>query len=273
MARLGLPPVNPVFGEAGASSGLAYYYLWHFSAAEIALVTSMSGWEADVGLTWFTAFASLSLMMGLAVWLSKRATAAIWVVALAAAGSLWVTLYWIFQAKSFAPVLQPPIGMGGWLFQATWVPQHLMAASCVVAAMLLVTRYALQQDLALVVTIALLVAAGFESSAFVGGIAFAVAGLIAAPILLGEVRPQTAAALCRRACDRGSARRLSDRALRARSTGGDCVPAAAAEPIVVSPYSSVRQSVSGAGCATCWTFRAIGSSYCRSSCRRPLSPA
>ena len=73
MARLGLPPVNPVIGEAGPWSGLAYYYLWHFSAAEIALVTTMSGWEADVGLTWFTAFASLTLMMGLAVWLSKRA--------------------------------------------------------------------------------------------------------------------------------------------------------------------------------------------------------
>jgi hypothetical protein len=48
IARLGLPPVNPVFGEADALSGLAYYYLWHFSAAEIALITSMSGWEADV---------------------------------------------------------------------------------------------------------------------------------------------------------------------------------------------------------------------------------
>ena len=272
MARLGLPPVNPVFGEADASSGLAYYYLWHFSAAEIALVTSMSGWEADVGLTWFTAFASLSLMMGLAVWLSKRATAAIWVVALAAAGSLWVTLYWIFQAKSFAPVLVPPIGMAGWLFQATWVPQHLMAASCVVTAMLLVTRYALQQDLALVVTIALLVVAGFESSAFVGGIAFAVAGLIAAPILLGEVRPATAAALCRRTCDRGSAGRLPDCALRARPTGGDSCPRRrqAHCGFALSACSAVSFR---AGCAMCWTFRAIGSSYCRSSCRRPLSPA
>jgi hypothetical protein len=190
MARLGLPPVNPVFGKADALSGLAYYYLWHFSAAEIALITSMSGWEADVGLTWFTAFASLSLMMGLAVWLSKRGAAALFVVALAAAGSLWETLYWIFQAKSFAPVLAPPIGMGGWLFEATWVPQHLMAASCVVTAMLLVTRYALQQSLILVVTIASLVAAGFESSAFVGGVAFAVAGLIAAPILLSEIDRQ-----------------------------------------------------------------------------------
>jgi hypothetical protein len=38
----------------------------------------------------------------------ERTTAAIWVVTFAAAGSLWVTLYWIFQAKSFAPVLLPP---------------------------------------------------------------------------------------------------------------------------------------------------------------------
>jgi hypothetical protein len=190
MARLGLPPVNPVMGEAGGSSGLAYYYLWHFSAAEIVLVSSMSGWEADVGLTWFTAFASLSLMMGLAAWLGKRAAAAIWVVALAATGSLWVVLHWIFQVKSFAPMLLPPTGMGGWLFQATWAPQHLMAASCVVTALLLMTRYALQQSLTLAVTIALLVVAGFESSAFVGGVAFALAGSIAAPILLGAADPQ-----------------------------------------------------------------------------------
>ncbi|MGO9401384.1 MAG: hypothetical protein ACLP19_26610 [Xanthobacteraceae bacterium] len=190
MTRLGLPPVNPVFGEAGSPGHLAYYYLWHFSAAEIAVITSMSGWEADIGLTWFTAFASLSLMMGLAVWLSKRTTAAIWVLTFAAAGSLWVTLYWIFQAKSFAPVLLPPIGMGGWLFQATWVPQHMMAASCVVATMLLITRYAMRQNMALILTIALLMVAGFESSVFVGGITLAIGGLIAAPIVFGATDPQ-----------------------------------------------------------------------------------
>ena len=27
---------------------LAYYYLWHLSAAEVALITSTSGWEADI---------------------------------------------------------------------------------------------------------------------------------------------------------------------------------------------------------------------------------
>jgi hypothetical protein len=190
MTRLGLPPVNPVFAEAGQPAHLAYYYLWHLSAAEVALITSTSGWEADIGLTWFTAAASLSLMMGLAVWLSKRAVAAVWVVVLAAAGSLWPTLSWVFNAKTLALLLLPSIGMAGWLFQATWVPQHLMAASCVVTAMVLVARYCMQPSLALVLAIALLIAAGFASSAFVGGITSALAGLLAAPILLRELNSQ-----------------------------------------------------------------------------------
>jgi hypothetical protein len=189
MTRLGLPPVNPVFGEAGHAQHLAYYYLWHFSAAEVALTTGLSGWEADIGLTWFTAVASLSLMMGFAVWLSKRASAAIWVVALAAAGSLWVTLSWIFEANRLERVLLPPIGMAGWVLQVTWVPQHLMAASCIVTAMILITCYALQQSLTLVLTLALLIVAAFESSAFVGGITFAFAAILATPILLREADP------------------------------------------------------------------------------------
>ena len=179
-----LPPVNPVFGEFGAPGHLAYYYLWHFSAAELALALGASGWEADIGLTWFTAFASLSLMMGVAVWLGKRAAAAIWVVVLAAAASLWVTLDWIAGARDLTPWLWPPVGMAGWLFQATWVPQHLMAASCAVTAMLLVSRFAQRQSLALLLVLVLVVVAGFESSSFVGGVTFAMAALIATPILL-----------------------------------------------------------------------------------------
>jgi hypothetical protein len=190
ITRLGLPPVNPAFGEFGAPGRLAYYYLWHFSAAEMALVLSLKGWEADIGLTWFTAFASLSLMMALAVWLSKKAAAAIWVVVLAAAGSLWVTLSWIFHSADLVPALWPPIGMAGWLFQAAWVPQHLMAASCVVTAMLLIAQYTQGQSPWLVLTLALVIVAGFESSTFVGGITFAVAGVVAAPLLFAATKPR-----------------------------------------------------------------------------------
>ena len=188
MARLGVPPVNPVFGEFGAPGRLAYYYLWHFSAAELALVARATGWEADIALTWFTAFASLNLMMGLAVWLGKR-SAAIWVAALATAGSIWATIYWMAGTDDLRPVLWPPIGMAGWLFQASWVPQHLMSASCVVLAMLLLARYARRQNLTLVLTLALVIVAGFESSTFVGGVTFAIAGLIAAPILFAAAAP------------------------------------------------------------------------------------
>ena len=72
IVRLGLPVGNPFFGGAEAPSGFAYYYLWHFSAAVFAALLGTIGWVADIALTWFTAFASLTLMMGLAVGLSGR---------------------------------------------------------------------------------------------------------------------------------------------------------------------------------------------------------
>jgi hypothetical protein len=191
MARQGLPPVNPVFGEGGGSAGhLVYYYLWHFSAAELALVLHVSGWEADIGLTWFTAFASLILMMALAVWLSRRPSAAILVVALAASASLRVVLGYVFGDAELEPFLQASTGFAGWLFQAAWVPQHLMAAACTVAAMLLLAHYAQRPTIASLLVLALLVAAAFESSAFVGGVTFAVAAILAAPMLLAAIEPK-----------------------------------------------------------------------------------
>jgi hypothetical protein len=189
MAREGLPPVNPVFGAVGVPDRLPYYYLWHYSAAELALPLHVSGWEADIALTWFTAFASLCLMMGLAVWLGKRSSAAIWVVALAAAASLRTVLGSMFGSYALEPFLAPPTGFAGWLFQAAWVPQHLMSASCVVTAMLLIACYAQRQRLAVLVALVLVVVAGFESSTYVGGVTFAIAALAATAMLLVGIEP------------------------------------------------------------------------------------
>jgi hypothetical protein len=189
MTRQGLPPVNPVFGEFGTAGRLAYYYLWHFSAAELALALHTSGWEADIALTWFTALASLTLMMALAVWLGNTRWAAIVVVGLAAAASSRGGLAWIVGVRDLKPFLHGASGFAGWLFQSAWVPQHLMSASCVVAAMLLITRYAERPSLALLLTLVLTVAAGFESSSYVGGITFAMAALAAAPLLLAWTEP------------------------------------------------------------------------------------
>src|ERR1700722_4538723 len=189
MMRQGLPPGDPAFGAAGPPGQLFYYYLWHFSAAPLALPLHVSGWEADIALTWFTAFASLSLLMGIAVWLSKQSQAAIWVVGLAAAASLRTVLSWIFGSYALEPFLAPPAGVAGWLFQAAWAPQHLMSASCVVAAMLLVARYAQRQSALLLLALVLIVVAGFESSTYVGGITFAIAALVCAPILIAGIAP------------------------------------------------------------------------------------
>ena len=187
MTRLGLPPGNPFFGAVGeAAPRLAYYYLWHFSVAELALLTGASGWEADIAMTWFTAFASLALMLGLANWFSGRATAVLWVLLLNTALSCRPVLAALFGTEAVHHVLMPASGFGGWLFQAAWVPQHIASASAVVLALLFLSRLAVERSLLLFVTLVLLAVAAYESSTWIGGVLFPAAAAIAGAMLLIE---------------------------------------------------------------------------------------
>jgi hypothetical protein len=175
IVRLGLPPGNPFF--AGTASRLAYYYLWHFSAAIPGALFDLSGWEADIALTWFTAFASLALMMGLAASLSGRRIAPFLVVLLSCAASLKPMLQLALPADFLERAVAAGSWPQGWLFQASWAPQHLASASCVVVAVLILSRLALPRSRPSVALLAVVVAAGFESSAWVGGVVFAAAAL------------------------------------------------------------------------------------------------
>lgn len=187
MIRLGLPPGNPFFGEEGQPSRLVYYYLLHFSAAELALLLGISGWEADAALTWFSAFASLMLMIGLAIWLSGRKIAALFVLLVCTTGSLRPLLAHIPGIDS---VILPATGFAGWLFQTAWVPQHIASASCVVLAMLLLTELVQRESLALLAAFILVVVAGVESSTWVGGVTFAIAAVWIGGVLLFNAEPQ-----------------------------------------------------------------------------------
>ena len=120
MARLGVPAGNPFFGESDGMDRLSYYYLWHFSAAELAVLTGFSGWEADAGMTWFTVFSSLMLMMGLAIFFSTRPAAAGWVLIFATAFSIRPVLTMLFGREIVYAVTGWPGGLGAWLFQITW---------------------------------------------------------------------------------------------------------------------------------------------------------
>jgi hypothetical protein len=185
MVRLGLPPGNPFLGPVQEPhSRLTYYYLWHFSAAELALATGISGWEADAAMTWFTAFSSLMLMVGCTVWLSGRAGAGLWALLLAVAGSLRPVLAAVTGADTLQSFMRAGTGFGGWYFQLAWSPQNVAAATCVVLAVMLLGRSVGRRGPLLLVTLALVLAAAFESSTWLGGVVLPAAAVVTGLLLL-----------------------------------------------------------------------------------------
>jgi hypothetical protein len=126
-------------------------------------------------------------MMAVAVWLSRHAGAAVVVVALAVSASLREVINFFSGNYELEPFLQRPSGFAGWLFQSAWVPQHLIAASAAITAMLLLVHYVQRSRLIYILILGLLVAAGFESSAFVGGVTFAIAAVASAPLLFRAI--------------------------------------------------------------------------------------
>ena len=189
MARLGVPAGNPFFEENGGITRLPYYYLWHFSAAELSILTGFSGWEADGGMTCFTALSSLTLMMGLAVWLSSRAAPAFWVLAVSATSSIRAIPNWIFGWQIVGAVSGWPTGFGGWLFQSAWAPQHVASAGSAVIAAFLLVRLARCPSWPLALAMSLVSAAAFESSTWVGGISYPLAVVVIGAILLIRIEP------------------------------------------------------------------------------------
>ena len=184
IARLGVPAGNPFIAEAGGFDRLFYYYLWHFSAAEITILTGLNGWDVDAGLTGFTALCSLLLMMGLAVWLSGRTLSAGWALIVAATSSIRAPLSILLGWENVASVIGYPSGFGTWLFQIQWAPQHVASANCVVVGILLLTQLAQHQSFVLAVVLGSVAAAAFASSTWVGGVAFPLVAIASTVLLL-----------------------------------------------------------------------------------------
>jgi hypothetical protein len=185
--RSGVPARNPFFGAIDAPDRVAYYYLWHFSAALGGIVTGVTGWEADAALTGFTAFASLLTMICVAVHCGARPWVAPIVVVLAATASLRTTLGWTWaNARS---VIGEPSGFGAWLFQTSWAPQHVASATCVIIAILQVSRLAQRPRWGDAVALGLVAAASFQSSVWVGGVVFPIAATATGLLQLASLAP------------------------------------------------------------------------------------
>jgi len=183
--RNGLPVSNPFYGPGG-NGQLAYYYLWHFGTAVMASALHIGGWGAEAAMTAFTAFASLMLMMGLVATLGGGALGGVAVALLSLPGSMRLVLAALIGADHADGVVPRSSDIGGWLNQAAWVPQHLSSACCVIVAGLLMLRIAEAGNVVVAAVLGLVVAGGFESSIWIGGIGFAVAGAALSALLLWQ---------------------------------------------------------------------------------------
>ena len=183
MVRTGVPPANPFIGGAGAGH-IAYYYFWLFGAAQLALLSGASGWEADVAATWFTAFAALLMICGLAFHLSGgRRSAVVFVFVAALCGSLRPVIDATFGSARVDRVLETATGFGGFLLQASWSPHHVAAGASVVVAILLLGPLARRSTWNVAVTLGLVVAMGCGSSLWVGGFTFCLCAFAAGLVL------------------------------------------------------------------------------------------
>jgi hypothetical protein len=194
ITRGGLPPANPFFGPVGEPSPLSYYYLWHFSAAQLSLLSGITAWEADAALTWFTAFSALMLIAALAVWFSRRSSSAGWALLFSVSGSIRPFLALAFGGEALNALVLPTRGFAGWFYQASWAPQHIAAASSTVLAIFVIGQAAGRRELAgpaflLLSALVLLAVAACESSAWIGGVAFPPAAALAGATVLIALAP------------------------------------------------------------------------------------
>ena len=187
--RQGMPPQNPFFGLAGTPSGLAYYYLWYFAAALAGSLLHVRGWTADIAMTWFTAFSSAVLMMALAVHITGRMRA-IWLVAALCIPASIRPFLGLFTHNFGKHLIITDSDIGAWLNQASWVPQHLASGCCCVISAILIARIAVCGSWLAAILLSVTVAAGFESSTWVGGVTFAVAAVATAPLLMWQMTNQ-----------------------------------------------------------------------------------
>ncbi|MDY6992487.1 MAG: hypothetical protein SVR94_07755, partial [Pseudomonadota bacterium] len=183
IAREGLLPINPYYAPGGETILLNYYYSWHFLVSQLKLLLPISGWQAEVAMSWFTGFAVVGLLAALAIQITQKARAGFLLLLCAALGQPTASLYAHFNLEWKQWFAYPSEhGLELLLDQMMWVPQHVFSATAVVLVIFLVSRLLLTQRLQMhyIVIGGLTVATAFGASTWIGGIGL----LLASPIFL-----------------------------------------------------------------------------------------
>lgn len=183
IAREGMLPLNPYYAPEGERILLIYYYIWHFFAAQLKLLSGVTGWQAEVAMNGFTAFATVSFLIALAALNSQRRALAAWLVLLFALLGPPVDLLMTLSSQGLHDWIGYPKVNGApvhnlevlWL-QAAWVPQHVLAALSIIVLLFLISRVLLypRVQVGYAVVAGLTAATGFGASTWVGGIALGI---------------------------------------------------------------------------------------------------
>ncbi len=167
----GLPPHNPFFSEAHSPNLLTYYYVWYAIAACASAVTGATGWESEIALTGVTALVSILTIGWLAVARSGNFVAAWWALALLSIGALRKTVVYV-SGPWIDGWLSREHGLETWIYQAAWVPQHLLSATFALLGVLLTVRLlsVSSEQPRVGVVLGAVVATAYGCSTWVGGI-------------------------------------------------------------------------------------------------------
>jgi hypothetical protein len=169
IARNGIFARNPYFGGPNGAERLVYYYLWYVPFAELRLLFGISGWAADIALTWVTAYCSLALMGAIAIRLTGSIAVAWWVLPLSLCGTLRpLQSSWFGDLSA---IFHEMNGLNSWPMQAGWVPHHVLSATLTVLTTLMVWQIASasSRQAPAAAAAGLLVAAALGCSTWVGG--------------------------------------------------------------------------------------------------------
>ncbi|GEM_PF-2651176 len=174
IARSDLPPVNPLYSEIPAAHsegkplGLNYYYLWYFVASNALKILPVTGYEADIALTYLTAAISLLTVGWVAIAVAGNCAVVWWILPIAFISQLRLIIEVI--SGPYLSKWMPCHGVEPWIIQASWVSQHLFSATMAIVALVAFTYVISRPHSSFIFSLiwGTLSAAAYASSTYVG---------------------------------------------------------------------------------------------------------
>lgn len=176
--RDGLPIKNPFSFSSPDSETFNYYYLWYLVAANIATLFGVSGWVADITMTFITTLSTIFIILAVLreiINVNKKYEA-FTVLILFSSNVLW--LINDLSNGTIWKIMAHEHGLESLLIQAAWVPQHVASACFCILFFFYICFSNNKNNPANFLFLSLCAAAGAGSSTWVGAVTFGVTAIL-----------------------------------------------------------------------------------------------